>query len=752
LLASCGWSPLGSKEEYLRRGRRFVAEGKYEDAALQYQKALQKDSRYGEAYFRYGQLEMQLHKTADAVYALTRAAELMPSSKEAKIELGRAAISALLGDPRRPRTLYDTAARIAAELLARNSRSAEGWRLKGYLAIVDYHPKDAIEDFRQSLASSPIQPEVATVLSQTLLADNQGAEAEKIAVASLARFKTFGPLYDVLYGYYMASQRPSDGERVLRSKVSNNPGRTLFMIELAGHYWGQKNARQTDETIRSLLADRARYPDALMEAGDFYRKIGNPDEAFRLYQRGLESEPKRRTKYLRRQADVRLAQGRSQDAADLFDLIIKDDPNDFAARVSRADLRMATGQPKEMGQAVAELSDLLKKAPDNNQIRYSLANAWRQTGNESEAHASLVEILRRDPGARNALREMADIAIRARKPDEALQYAERLLQLDPQNSGARLVRTAAWVLQGRLTEAGSELRRLTAENPNSTEAWLQTAELSIAQKNFAEGAKILERLYQPGKGDLRALEALAMMYAMQGQPRKALELARAEVTRAADPQVRVLLATSAAQAGDLDLALSTAMKLAADFPENPDHEIFIAGIYRRKGQLDRAIESFEKARALEPDNIALSENLAETLAQAGRTDDAIAVFRQTLKARPDDPLLMNGLAWRLALAAKNLDEAAALEERALRKDPGNASFLDTSGMILLKSGRLDDALQTFQQVVHRDEKNPEYRIHLAAVLIARGERRKARAELETALRSDPSDELAGEIRRLLRVT
>ncbi|MGD1073244.1 MAG: tetratricopeptide repeat protein [Bryobacteraceae bacterium] len=752
LITGCGWSPFGSKEEYVRRGRRFAGEGKYADAALQYQKALQHDGRYGEAYLRYGQLEVRIGNMPDAINLLNQAAQLMPSSEEARIELGQVAISLYLGDPRRPRTLYEAATRASTELLARHPNSADGWRFKGYLSVADSRPKDAIECFRKSLASDPAQPEAATMLSQALLADHQGPEAEEVATGALATFKTYGPLYDLLYGYYMASGRPADAEGVLRSKISNNPGKTLFVIELASHYWTQKNTRQANETIRSLLAESSRYPDAVIEAGDFYRKIGNFDEAIRLYQKGSESNPKRGKEYLRRQAGIRLEQGRSEDAASLFDRIIKDDPDDTGARLSRADLRMATQKPEEMEKAIAEFADLLKKTPENNQIRYSLANAYRQTGHEAEARSSLLEILKRDPGARNALREMADIAIRANRPGEALQYAERLLELDPRNSGARLVRTAAWALQGRLAEARSELQRLTTENPSSAEAWLQTAELNIETRNYSEAAKILDRLYQPGKGDLRALKALAVMYSRLGQPRKALDLVRAEVKRAAAPEVRILLATSAAQAGEPDLALATALKLASDFPRNPDHRIFIAAIYRGKGQLDRAIESLEKARALAPDNAAIGANLGETLAEAGQTDGAIAVYRQSLKIRPGDPLLLNGLAWCLASAAKNLDEAADSEKQALQKDPGNPAFLDTSGVILLRSGKLDDAFNTFQQLVHRDSKNPVYRTHLAAVLIERGERRKARVELETALRDAPPGAVAEEIRRLLRET
>jgi cytochrome c-type biogenesis protein CcmH/NrfG len=91
--SGCGWNPFGSKEEYVRRGRDFAAQGKLDDAIFQFRKALQKDPKYGEAYLRLGQLLKKRNMTGEAFYSLSRAVEFMPASQsqEAKVELGRIA-------------------------------------------------------------------------------------------------------------------------------------------------------------------------------------------------------------------------------------------------------------------------------------------------------------------------------------------------------------------------------------------------------------------------------------------------------------------------------------------------------------------------------------------------------------------------------------------------------------------------------------------------------------------------------------
>ena len=163
---------------------------------------------YGEAYLRYGQLPARLNSREQAFNSLSRAVELLPKSEEAKAELGRLAMIDLLHDARRPQRVYRTADKMATELLAANPYSAEGLRLKGYLALVDSRPNAVIDYFRRSLLAKPNQPDIVTMPVQTLLPGHRGDEAEKVARSALATLKNDGPLYDTLYGSYMGPIAP----------------------------------------------------------------------------------------------------------------------------------------------------------------------------------------------------------------------------------------------------------------------------------------------------------------------------------------------------------------------------------------------------------------------------------------------------------------------------------------------------------------------------------------------------------------
>ena len=52
LLAGCRTNPEVAKQEYLKSADRYVEQGKYSEAIVQYRNALQQDPKFGEARYK----------------------------------------------------------------------------------------------------------------------------------------------------------------------------------------------------------------------------------------------------------------------------------------------------------------------------------------------------------------------------------------------------------------------------------------------------------------------------------------------------------------------------------------------------------------------------------------------------------------------------------------------------------------------------------------------------------------------------
>src|SRR5579863_8963887 len=175
LLSSCG----RSAGQFVDRGNQLFADGKYEEAELNYRNAIQKDGKSGEAYYRLALAELRLGHVPNAYQALNTAVALSPANMDAKAQLADVCMAGYLLVPNRPVVLYNRARSLSDELLAANPKSADGLRVKGGLALIDNHPAEALDFYRRALAITPNAERVEIGVAEALVKNGQLAEAEQ---------------------------------------------------------------------------------------------------------------------------------------------------------------------------------------------------------------------------------------------------------------------------------------------------------------------------------------------------------------------------------------------------------------------------------------------------------------------------------------------------------------------------------------------------------------------------------------------
>src|SRR5437660_10192572 len=83
LLAACNTDPKAASKKYVDNGNKYFNRGKYKEASIMYRRALAKDARYGESWYRLGLGNFQLGVPREAIRALTREHELDPANSDA---------------------------------------------------------------------------------------------------------------------------------------------------------------------------------------------------------------------------------------------------------------------------------------------------------------------------------------------------------------------------------------------------------------------------------------------------------------------------------------------------------------------------------------------------------------------------------------------------------------------------------------------------------------------------------------------
>src|ERR1700732_4269201 len=87
IAASCTRDPKEQAQRYVENGNKFYEKSKYKEASIMYRRALQKDMRFGEAYYRLALANIKLTAYGDAVRSLHRAVELQPENSDAVVKL-----------------------------------------------------------------------------------------------------------------------------------------------------------------------------------------------------------------------------------------------------------------------------------------------------------------------------------------------------------------------------------------------------------------------------------------------------------------------------------------------------------------------------------------------------------------------------------------------------------------------------------------------------------------------------------------
>ncbi|MGB6943002.1 MAG: tetratricopeptide repeat protein [Bryobacteraceae bacterium] len=731
-----------SANSYLDKGNAAFARGQFDEASLDYRKAVQKNAGFGEAYFREGLTELKQNKAAEALQDIEQAVRLMPANPEAKTNLTNLMLGAYIGDPKRPKFLYDLLVKYSGEWLAKDPNSLQGLRITGYLAMLDQRPDEAVSDFRRAHQLYPSDEKIVDGLMDALFRANQPAEAEKVGLDYLRRNSNSSDVYDALFRMYEGAHRVEDAENILKRKVDANPKDNSYLLQLAAFYAQAHRKPDMDRTMQSFLSNPAADSQVRLEAGDFYESVGDLADALRQYRLGSSSNNKDNLLYQDRVARVLLLQNNQKEGLQVLNRTLAQHPDDAEARALRAALLVGRPGAGKPGEGVQELRSLLEKNPNDLFLKFLLARGLAESQNLAEARVRLLEIVKLRPQFLDAHLLLADIAFRQHDMIETIQQAEAALGVDPENLRARMLRGSALLQQGDLDQASVVLGGLSRQVPGSVDVQLQLAYLALKRRDFAEAEAAFSKILQMHPQEWRAVAGLVDTDLAQNHRDKALSRLDQELTQShGSPAVRYLLATTALRSGKYDVAIDNFRALANQTPNSIDAEVQLADVYELKGDVHNAIATLQQAAVLQPKDPRPSSMLPYLLESENREQEAKQVARRALAARPKDPVAMNNLAYLLAETGDSLDEAVKLARAAVSQAPNNPVFLDTLGYVYLKRDQNDDALDIFDRLIRRFPDDPACAYHTAMAWFQKGDRARAKTLLSHALELRPPKDI-----------
>jgi tetratricopeptide (TPR) repeat protein len=764
LMVACTGDPHAQSIKMVDNGNRFFDKGKYKEASIMYRRAISKDAKNGDAYYRLGLTSLKLGSPADAVGALRRAVDLQPNNIEAITRLADIYWLAWVYDRSHAKTAISEIEELSRLLLNKDAKSFDGLRLSGYAALAnerlarETHSEAeskkqlalALSRLEQANQVKPLDPNLCLVLVQTLAASQRPSDAEALAKQVVEKHKDFAPMYDLLLASYFRSNRLGEAEQVLQQKVQNNPKQEAFRLQLASFYFATKRPEEMQKALQGLLSNKSDFPMARLSVGQFYMRIRDFDAARRQFDAGVADGGENKAAYQRASVELLWAQGKYQEASSLVSEILKADPKDTIAIAQRAALALQSRDPNQVQTALTDLQGLVSKNPANPVYRFQLARALLAKGQPDQAKTHLEEAIRLRPNLTPAKLLLAQVYSSKGDHARTLQIADEVISQERNNLPARLMRSAALLALGEKDKAKTELQEIIKNVPDSADAQYQLGLINYSQGNYKDAMTAFNTLREHNPGDVRGMIGMVETEVAQRNFPRAEQMVQDELRKDPDNlDFRFALANVLARAGQYDDSIKQFQFLIGKNPRSEEYQVRLAEVYRLKGDVNSAIEAFRKASSMAPNDSVPLLRVAMLLEGMGRPAEAKPVYEQILRLQPDNAIALNNLAYIKAEEGNDLDQALAYAQRAKQRAPADANISDTLGWIYIKKNLSDDAVRIFQELVGKDPNNASFRYHFAMALFQKGDRPAARKQCELALQSNPSRDQQVKIKELL---
>ncbi len=750
-LAACSRDPKVVCKKYVDNGNKYFDRGRFKEASIMYRRALTKDMRYGDAWYHLGLTNMKLQNYGEARRDFSRAMEIEPGNTDAIVKLADIDLIYYILDPQANRFLMQDLKDLTQQLLKKDPKSFDGLRFSGYIALTQKDFKTAIEKFEAANQTKPDQPELVLSLVQALFATQQRDKAVQYGKTLIDKQKTYGPIYDLLYLYYVQTNQPDVAEALLKQKTQNNPTQGPYLLQLAFHYYMTGRKPEMDATLQRLTSDSKTFPDNHMQAGDFFVRIRDFDSALQQYDLGQKENRKNKRAYQKKMVEVLATQGKRDQASKIVAALLKEDSKDPEAIAMHATLLLQTGDRRQIKAVIAELQPLVSRMPGNATLHLNLGRAYMVAGDpqsQEQARMQFLEALKIEAKNIPARLALAELQTTRGEHAKAVQTAEEVLAIDQTNQIARLIRATALMNMSEFGRAREELTTVLKMYPKSNDARYQLATLDFVERRYKEAEGEFQILMQTN--DPRGLAGVMDARIGQGRWSEAIKFAEDELRKTPDrADYRRALAAIYLRAGKYPEAVASFQVLIDKNPKSAELYVLMGECKRFGHDANGAIDAFKKAKDLDPNSYLPSLELGLVFGDLGRIEDARKAYEDVIRLQPDNAEALNNLAYIKADTGQDLDQALAYAQRAQQKRPNDPDIVDTLALIYIRKNLTDDSVRMLRDLVSQKPDSPTYHLHLAMALYQKGDRPTAKKELEKALGHKPNDKEQIEIKQLM---
>jgi Flp pilus assembly protein TadD len=359
----------------------------------------------------------------------------------------------------------------------------------------------------------------------------------------------------------------------------------------------------------------------------------------------------------------------------------------------------AVGRPRDLELAEQNLRRAVFINPRYAEAHRLLGRLLAEKGERARARFEYSYALDLRPDYHPAVVGLLELSRGERDLGRSLELARRALELRPADGETRFVLGQILWEMGKVEDAGDQLGRLLADEPDHLGARRIMVLVSAARGDNAELARQLEKVVSLAPRDIETRLDLAAAYRQLDRAPQA-ELVYRSILERSPRQLQALkfLGDLRREQGDPASAIPFYERVHRLSPADPRLYFLLGASYLATGQVAKAERIYLAAQRFSRYQAHTQNNLGVIYLNRGELERALAALGSAVTAAPRRPRLHYNLA--LVYSALGQRERSLAELRtAAALDGRDPDIRYNLGVALLRMGRLGEAEAAFREAV-----------------------------------------------------
>lgn len=245
------------------------------------------------------------------------------------------------------------------------------------------------------------------------------------------------------------------------------------------------------------------------------------EKAISVYTEAIRKAPDKKSAYMGR-AVAYFSMGQYDKAIEDYTQAIKNDADDPFLFEDRAKTYIAL---KQYHLAVEDLKHIENSKNHRNKamVYYYLGEANMHLGNFEEAMKYTRLSLQINQNHSNSIKQLINIALKMEDFQSAIEYSTILINQEPDNFQAYIIRGDAYKFSNQFEMALSDFYKAFELNRNDTKSLKNIAIIYFDTKNYLKSAEIFETIIKITPNDYEAFFDMGTSYYMGGKVQRALQ-------------------------------------------------------------------------------------------------------------------------------------------------------------------------------------------------------------------------------------